>query len=650
MRRFLAAVAVVVLLGGCGSGDSGPSASEGLSGDGAPIEPTGLTLVGSSGWGSSAVVDGTGMVWIDGPMQLTRLDPRTGKATTWDAADDLTFATITEMAPSDGAGVWLVGGGRVRRFDGDGFVSDVTVPEEYLEPSGRIGSLVEDGETLWVTVDDGEDHVVARVEQGSWTRLPDGHGDPIAVDSDGTLWAVERRAGGEPVGLSRFDGTTWSRPDSSVTYPTGRISSIVADPGGGVWVLAHLSPDAAASLPPSQDGRTLVRFDGSSWSQTPVRGAIGEIPSWRGMLAVAPDGGVWVAGMSGVARYDPDGQWRTFGAADGLPAEPREELRSVVVAGDEVVVVSSVGAQRFDGTQFVPLWSDPASVQRLPGPLVAVSRDEVWARAGDGGWWRHRNGAWEPVGPQEDATEAMGFESGVVASDGAVWVPTPVGLVRVDGDDWTVMSERDTSRQQLAAGPDGSVWAIEGGSVVRLDADGSRTPLDYQPGFSPERLAVGPDGTLWAAGGWHWSAGRTERWSLARWDGTWQEVPSPPWMVQPYPEGWSWTGPVSGLVVAADGALWVSGYGPGFVARYANGEWTNFEDDSEPVVEHLVALPNGTVCAAPDLTCFDATGRIASTITETLPGVFFDDIGVAPDGAVWVHGEQIARLPDGALQ
>jgi hypothetical protein len=358
------------------------------------------------------------------------------------------------------------------------------------------------------------------------------------------------------------------------------------------------------------------------------------------MLAVAPDGEVWVAGMSGVARYDPNGQWRTFGAADGLPAEPREELRSVVVAGDEVVVVSSVGAHRFDGTQFVPLWADPASVQRLPGPLVAVSRDEVWARAGDGGWWRHRNGAWEPVGPQEDATEAMGFESGVVASDGAVWVPTPVGLARVDGDDWTIMSERTTSRQQLAAGPDGSVWAIEGGTVVRLDADGSRTPLDYQPGFSPERLAAGPDGALWAGGGW----------DLARWDGTWQEVPSPPWMVEPYPVGWSWTGPVSGLVVAADGALWVSGYGPGFVARYANGEWTNFEDDSEPVVEHLVALPNGTVCAAPDLTCFDATGRIASTITETLPGVFFDDIGVAPDGAVWVHGEQTARLPDGALQ
>ena len=336
---------------------------------------------------------------------------------TWDAADDLTFATITEMAPSDGAGVWLVGGGRVRRFDGEGFVADVTVPDEYQTAPGGIGGLVEDGETLWVTLDDGDDHVVARVEQGSWTRLPDGCGAPLAVDSDGTLWAVEQRAGGEPIGLSHFDGSTWTRPDSSATYPTGRISSIVADPHGGVWVLAHLSPEAAASLPPSQDGRTLVHFDGSSWSQTPVPGTIGEIPWWRGMLAVAPDGGVWVAGMSGVARYDPDGQWRTFGAADGLPADPRQELRSVVVAGD-VVVVSAAGAHRFDGTQFVPLWADPASVPRFPGPLVAVSRDEVWARTQLGGWWRHRNGVWEPVGPQE------GTRPSRWASAAAWWRPT----------------------------------------------------------------------------------------------------------------------------------------------------------------------------------------------------------------------------------
>jgi hypothetical protein len=417
--------------------NSEPSLSDGFSGDGAPIEPSGIVLAASSGWGTSAVVDGAGMVWIDGPFELTWLDPQTGEATTWDAADDLTFATITAIAPSDGAGVWLAGGGRVRRFDGDGFVTDLTVPAEFLAPSGVINSVVEDGETLWIAIDHGDSHVVARVTQGSWTRLPGGQGGSLAVDADGNLWAGEA--------LSRFDGTAWGRPVSSTTYPTGGARSIVADPEGGVWVLTK---------------ETLAHFDGASWSQTRVP-AVGEIPSWRAVLAVAPDGGVWVAGMSGVARYDPDGEWRTFKAAEGLPAHPGGELRNVVVAGDEVVVVTTVGAHRFDGTRFVPLWADPAFVERFTGPLVAVSSDEVWARAESGVWSRYRDGEWEAVGPQ-DARRQLGYGSGVVASDGAVWVLTTAGLVRVDGDDWTVLSEGATSWQQPAAGPDGSVWAIEG--------------------------------------------------------------------------------------------------------------------------------------------------------------------------------------------
>jgi hypothetical protein len=597
--------------------NSEPSVSDAFSGDGAPIEPSGIVLAGSSGWGTSAVVDGAGMVWIDGPFELTRLDPQTGEATTWDAADDLTFATITAIAPSDGAGVWLAGGGRVRRFDGDRFVVDLTVPDEFLGPAGRIEGLVVDGETLWIAIDDGDDHVVARMAQGSWTRLPGGLGGPLAVDSDGNLWAVKRGAGGTPIGLSRFDGTTWSRPGSSGTYPTGQINSIVADPEGGVWVLTK---------------ETLAHFDGASWSQTRVPQAIGEIPWWPALLAVDPDGRVWVAGMNGVARYDPDGEWSTFKAAEGLPAHPGGELRNVVVAGDEVVVVTTVGAHRLDGTRFVPLWADPAFGQRFTGPLVAVSSNEVWARADSGVWSRYRDGEWEAVGPQ-DARRQMGYGSGVVASDGAVWVLTTAGLVRVDGDDWSVMSEDATSWQQPAAGPDGSVWAIEESddvaSVVKFHADGTRTTID-PPILWPERLAVGPDGALWAAGGW----------DLARWDGTWQQVPPPP--------GWSpyW---VSGLEATPDGALWVSGIAPNVFARYADGEWTTFEHDALQVGQQLVALSDGTVCITPFLACFDATGTIVGTIAETLPGVFVDGIDIAPDGAVWVHGEQIARLPDGAL-
>ena len=51
------------------------------------------------------VADGEGLVWLLGPWQLIRLDPRTGDATAWDAADDVQFAsTKMRLAPAAGPG------------------------------------------------------------------------------------------------------------------------------------------------------------------------------------------------------------------------------------------------------------------------------------------------------------------------------------------------------------------------------------------------------------------------------------------------------------------------------------------------------------------------------------------------------------------
>ena len=86
------------------------------------------------------VADGEGLVWFLGPWQLIRLDPRTGEATIWDAADDLQFAsTGMTLAPAAGAGVWLMDGGRVRLFDGERFAVDVEVPSDIRNVAGRAG-------------------------------------------------------------------------------------------------------------------------------------------------------------------------------------------------------------------------------------------------------------------------------------------------------------------------------------------------------------------------------------------------------------------------------------------------------------------------------------------------------------------------------
>ena len=112
-------------------GASGPRAAP------SDLVPSGLTLAGGTGEGD-VVVDGAGMVWVDGPWQVARVDPATGEATIWDAADDLAFTSVQRLAPAQPAGVWLDSGDRVRLFDGERFLVDIAVPAQYADvPDGR---------------------------------------------------------------------------------------------------------------------------------------------------------------------------------------------------------------------------------------------------------------------------------------------------------------------------------------------------------------------------------------------------------------------------------------------------------------------------------------------------------------------------------
>jgi hypothetical protein len=53
-------------------------------------------------------------------------------------------------------------------------------------------------------------------------------------------------------------------------------------------------------------------------------------------IALAPDGTVWAGTMGGVLSRGPDGRWRKFTRADGLPSH---EVLGLVVEDDTVVVV-----------------------------------------------------------------------------------------------------------------------------------------------------------------------------------------------------------------------------------------------------------------------------------------------------------------------
>ena len=659
---LVAVCLAAVVAGGCGG--AGPRSAWWSGAPSADLVPSGLTLVGGFGE-SGIVVDGSGMAWVDGPAQVARIDPGSGEATVWDAGDDVVFGT-SWIAPASGPGVWLVTGDRVRLFDGTRFVVDLAVPEAARGGStGVVAQVVDRDGSVWVSSTGG----VARWRDGAWAAMaeaaPAGEGEPtsgipsIAVDSEGALWAggVTTDAG---TGLQRFDGTSWRITDAG-DPPDGRVNDLAADPRGGIWALAWSAEDYARQEPPG-----VYRFDGSLWRQVNSAG-------YAGGLSVSGTGQVWAAvvpcgGGSGagtcegdttvLARLQPDGAWRTFGDAPGGPVLG---WVSLALVGEQVLLTNSqqlpgsggASVLRFDGRAYTPAWVDPTAQAVTPlGGLLAESADVVWVQADRGpspaggasiaGLSAYRAGAWLPVGP---ATGPYSWPvpeipaAPALATDGAVWVatrpdPPVVSLVRIAGEQATVVT-RAAIQGRVSAGADGSVWVALDGEPVRVDPDGTRTAIGRPPGSPPvSDLVAGPDGSVWAGSWWHGKQQLT-----ALWDGEWTLVDLPD-------TGQS----VSEALIAVDGSLWAiltTNDGSASVQRYSAGRWTRLQEGPPDLAARGLALaPDGSVCTMlPNdsvVACFDPTGEV-----HRVPlGVPAAEFSVGTDGAVWVLGEQVARLPD----
>ena len=360
-RAWVGMALGAVLVAGCAGEPGGGTAEPWPEGSSTDLVPTGLALVGGTGEGDVAV-DGAGMVWVDGPWQVARVDPATGVATIWDAADDLAFTSVRGLAPAQPAGVWLDSGDRVRLFDGERFLVDIAVPAQYADVEGdqvASGEFLQVGDELWVSGGGG----VARWADGSWSSVGLGTlstAGPLAVDSDGAVWAggVSTVDGEERNVVVRFDGTQWTTPGNADQAPAGGIGDIAADPSGGVWV-------ASTQDGPATDQHGIYRFDGTTWSKAGPGGYAGDMAVTTGgqLWALAGAGnGIDPSGEVRVARLAADGTWEAFGSDEGAARGQRGAMAVLAVAGDRSSSATSPGSLRSEGDQFVTLWQDPTAV------------------------------------------------------------------------------------------------------------------------------------------------------------------------------------------------------------------------------------------------------------------------------------------------
>ena len=584
----------------------------------AALAPSGIDLLTADpGAYGRMVADGDGILWAreDGGL-LVRFDPAAGSGRTWTVRDDMAFET-TDIAPARGGGVWLLNGYTLRLFDGDVF-------RDVIQAPAAIVALVEAPDaSLWAATTDG---LVLHWSGSSWTTLDPGRPVPnsravisaIAVDAAGRPWIGWSQDPFPGIGaVSRFDGSGWTSFNGKDAAPLDRaVLAITPLSDGVVWVATYGG---------------LARFDGTTWTDEAVPS-----PAARESVAAEQDGTIWAAdGLEGlvdepsvtVVRFD-GRSWISYGNGDGLPSGgPDARAASVVPTKEGVYVGTGQGIFQLANGRWVRVWP-PASPtkQKL---LLAVSRDELWARDGEGhasGWsrgdsglWHYRDGAWtnEPIDP---GLSTYGPDVMASAPDGTLWAAGEAGVAYLRDGRWTVVKGNASDPPNGIAGAIAfdsrrSVWVagtetaangfISTSRLWKLSFDGTRWVKQTIEGcpLRPMSLAIDRTGALWTG-----SPSSDDGIGLARFDGrSWETVRE---------VGGS---PISGatvLGIAPDGAAWVA-------ASYPTNASANASSQGGESHTFRAARFDGKAWTVLDLPS-DYVGNGSR-----------GDLALAPDGTLW---------------
>ena len=229
-------------------------------------------------------------------------------------------------------------------------------------------------------------------------------------------------------------------------------------------------------------------------------------------------------------------------SGSGSPGAPGEPVRFEAVSYEEGVSHDLVwclhedrrgfvwfgtmyGLFRWDGREYVSIRHDPDDPGSLANDDIVCldedARGDLWIGTYGGGvsHWDREGGTFRTYGASRDGLP--GLSHGIVwdlavASDGAVWVATPIGLDRIDPATGAIRHHRHDPDDpgSLGSGPvralafdrDGALWVgLEGGGLDRLDP-GAETFLHHRaetdaegalPGDDVSSLLVDGSGRLW---------------------------------------------------------------------------------------------------------------------------------------------------------
>ena len=311
---------------------------------------------------------------------------------------------------------------------------------------------------------------------------------------------------------------TWTVRSDVHPWPQIRAEGIEVDDQGSVWLSSWaFCTDDAAVEPVSCVWRPGV----AGYDHHPVREAD---DTWGepGLedFAVTPEGEAWAASYKGLEAFEgsswvnhttrgvaevevgPDGRLWAAGADAELPPF----LASIL---DDEPAVFYGG----DPARFIDTWNQ-SDVRFLPFDIEATEDGAVWVsgvdtmapdETWDGFLVRVDGTDWETVTPVA-AEERFAVFSLAAGPDGSLWAlvagDSNTYLARHDGTAWSSISKSDGLPSEawgaLEVGLGGAVWlAKEEGGVASFDGN---TWTHFLDGAPVHDIAIAPDGAVWAVG------------------------------------------------------------------------------------------------------------------------------------------------------